>query len=85
MHSSTRFWFKMCVWWCTLLVPALGTQRQTDLCDFEASLNYKTRFLIARAPQRSLEKPTNHPTKPGVLKLLLQVLPLVPACPALPS
>ena len=27
-------------WWCTQLVLALGRQRQADLCDFKASLEY---------------------------------------------
>ena len=29
-------------WWCTRLIPALGRQRQVDLCEFEASLVYKS-------------------------------------------
>ena len=29
-------------WWCTPLIPALGRQRQVDLCEFEASLVYKS-------------------------------------------
>jgi hypothetical protein len=28
-------------WWCTSLIPALGRQRQVDLCEFEVSLIYK--------------------------------------------
>jgi hypothetical protein len=31
-----------------LLIPALGGQRQEDLCDFEASLVYKVSSKIAR-------------------------------------
>ena len=27
--------------WCTPLIPALGRQRQVDLCEFEASLVYQ--------------------------------------------
>jgi hypothetical protein len=30
------------VWWCTPLNPALRRQRQADLCEFEASLVYKS-------------------------------------------
>jgi hypothetical protein len=29
------------LWWQVLLIPALGRQRQVDLCELEASLVYK--------------------------------------------
>ena len=29
-------------WWCTPLIPALGRQRQAELCEFEVSLVYKS-------------------------------------------
>ena len=29
-------------WWRTPLIPALGRQRQVDLCEFEPSMVYKT-------------------------------------------
>ena len=35
------------------LVPALGRPRQTDLCEFEASLVYRTSSRSARATQRN--------------------------------
>ena len=35
------------------LIPALGSQRQVDLCEFEASLVYKGGSRIARATQRN--------------------------------
>ena len=31
-------------WWCTPLIPALGRQRQVDLCEFEVSLVYRVSF-----------------------------------------
>ena len=27
-------------WWCSPLIPALGWQRQTELCEFKGSLVY---------------------------------------------
>ena len=30
-----------CWWWHRPLIPALGRQRQVDLCEFEFSLVYK--------------------------------------------
>jgi hypothetical protein len=30
------------------LIPALGRQRQEDLCEFEARMFYKVSFIIAR-------------------------------------
>jgi hypothetical protein len=35
------------------LVPALGRQRQEDLCEFEASLVYRVSPRTARATQRN--------------------------------
>ena len=29
------------MWWYTALIPTLRRQRQTDLCEFEASLIYE--------------------------------------------
>ena len=29
-------------WWYRPLIPALGRQRQADLCEFKASLVYKS-------------------------------------------
>jgi hypothetical protein len=40
-------------WWCTALIPALGRQRQAELCEFEVSLVYRARSRTARAPQRN--------------------------------
>ena len=30
-------------WWCMPIIPALGRQRQADLCEFKNSLVYKSR------------------------------------------
>jgi hypothetical protein len=35
------------------LIPALGRQRQEDLCEFWASLVYRTTSSTARATQRN--------------------------------
>ena len=37
------------VWWHMALIPALRSQRQTDLCEFEASLVYIVSSTIDRA------------------------------------
>jgi hypothetical protein len=39
---------------CLYLMPALRRQRQADLCEFKASLDYKASFRIAKATQRNL-------------------------------
>ena len=39
-------------WWLTPLVPALGWQRQVDLCEFEASLVCRANSRTARNTQR---------------------------------
>ena len=49
-------------WWRTPLIPALGKQRQSDLCEFEASLVYRASFRTGtKATQRNpvLKKQTN--------------------------
>jgi hypothetical protein len=35
------------------LIPALGWQRQADLCEFKASLVYRVSSRTARATQRN--------------------------------
>ena len=40
-------------WWCTPLVPALGRQKQEDLCGFKTSLAYRASSRTARATQRN--------------------------------
>jgi hypothetical protein len=46
------------------LIPALGKQRQSDLCDFKASLVYRVSSRTARATQRN---PVLKETKPKVI------------------
>jgi hypothetical protein len=38
-------------WWHSLLIPALGRQRQVDLCEFEVSLVYRVTSRTSRATQ----------------------------------
>ena len=40
-------------WWQTLLIPALGRQRQVDLCEFEANLVYRA---SSRTGSKATEK-----------------------------
>ena len=35
-------------WWCAPLIPALRRQRQVNLCEFEASLVYRTSSRTAK-------------------------------------
>jgi hypothetical protein len=52
------------VWWLKPLIPALGTQRQADICEFEASLVYRVSSRAARATQRNpVSKKPSPPTK----------------------
>ena len=56
-------------WRRTPLVPALGRQRQVDLCQFEASLIYRGSSRTARATQRNLvSKNKNNKTKKKSIK-----------------
>jgi hypothetical protein len=42
---------KIPMWWHLPLIPALGRQRQEDLCKFQASLIYIVSFRTARDTQ----------------------------------
>jgi hypothetical protein len=56
----------LAVWWWHLpLIPTLGRQRQEALCEFKASLVYKSSSRIARATQRNpvSKKQKNKQTK----------------------
>ncbi len=41
-------------WWRMLLIPALGRQRQADLCEFETCLVYRA---SSRTGSKATEKP----------------------------
>ena len=41
-------------WYHTPLIPALGRQKLADLCEFEASLVYRSSSRTARATLRNL-------------------------------
>jgi hypothetical protein len=45
--------------WHTPLVPALGRQRQVDLCEFEVSLVYRVSSRIVKAKRRDPVLKTN--------------------------
>jgi hypothetical protein len=48
-------------WWWPF-IPALRRQRQTDLCEFNASLVYRANSRAARATERNLVL-NHHPQK----------------------
>lgn len=50
--------------WFIPLMPALGRQRQEDLCKFEASLIYITSYRTARATQRDPNSKQQQDQKP---------------------
>jgi hypothetical protein len=41
------------MWWCSSLLPALGRQRESDLCEFKASPVYNVNSRTVRATQRN--------------------------------
>ena len=49
-------------WWRTPLIPALGRQKQADLCEFEASLVYKE-HVSGQAPKLKRTPGTKKQTK----------------------
>jgi hypothetical protein len=55
------------MWGCTLLIPALGRQRQAEFCEFKASLVYRVSSRTARATQRDLvlNKQKQKPNQPN--------------------
>ena len=60
-------------WWHIPLIPALGSQKQVDLCEFKASLIYRTSSRISRITQRnSVSKHT-----PPIFFLNLKVVSLL--------
>ena len=57
---------------CISLIPAFRRQRQSDLCEFEASLLYKVSSTTVKGTQRNLvlknkNKQTNKQTNKNVL------------------
>jgi hypothetical protein len=48
------------VWWCTAWNPALGKQRQGDLCELESNLVYKEG---SRTPKATRRKPVSKERK----------------------
>ena len=53
-------------WWHTPLIPALGRQRQVDICEFKASLVYRVNSRTGSNATEKLEKQnkqTNKQTK----------------------
>lgn len=51
------------VWLHLPLIPALWSQRQGDLCEFEAHLIYRVRFRTANATQRNPVRKTKRGKK----------------------
>lgn len=51
-------------WQCTLLIPALGRQRQVDLCETEASLDY----IASSRPAGAIGRPSIKKTKKQNIK-----------------
>ena len=45
-------------WWLTSLIPALGRQREADLCEFEASLVYRISSRTASKTRETLFQKT---------------------------
>jgi len=50
------------------LIPALGRQRQVDLCEFEANLIYLSTFGQLGLPSEALTEKQNQPTKTTTTK-----------------
>jgi hypothetical protein len=59
-------------WWRhTPFIPALGRQRQADLCEFKDTLVYRVSSRTATATQQNLSsnKQTNKQTNPNQTKV----------------
>jgi hypothetical protein len=53
-------------WLCTPLIPALGRQRQVELCEFEFILVYRASSSTARVTQRHCLKQTPQHNQPAI-------------------
>jgi hypothetical protein len=56
-QSTLRNTIKAQPWWYTPLIPALGRQRQAELCKFKSSLVYK----VSSRPTQRNPVSTPHP------------------------
>jgi hypothetical protein len=62
------------------LIPALGRQRQIDLCEFKNSLVYRVSSKTARARKRfCLKKPKPKPQQKNWTCRVWWRMPLIPA------
>jgi hypothetical protein len=51
------------MWWQMVLVPALGRQRQMDVCEFDASLFYRVSLQPGLHRETLSQKPKNKTKK----------------------
>jgi hypothetical protein len=49
MHVKTQSKESCWTWWCRVLIPVPGRQRQVDLCEVGASLVHHTKFQATQS------------------------------------